>query len=531
MELFDRHFADEPGAGERWDLVVVDRRATGSDELVRLSRLGTPIGIDEGGEAREMMPYLIDTLPLPARLPRANCSSSAYQARPARRRAPGEAASGKVIVSFGGEDPGGLSSKMITALLEGNFFTAEQITLVVGPLFHCESLPRDVARLDAPSDLRERLHEFDILFTSFGRTAYEAVNAGISVVLFNPSRYHRTLSRIAGFPEIGVRRVRRRRLRRILSDRDELRSRCSRLAPEHQESISDRLEGLEVPLFDRCPVCGENKNMAIGRFPDRSFFRCRRCSMVYELDFSKGQRRYDKAYFFEDYRAQYGRTYLEDFDSIRDHAAGRIARLRAIGTPVADKRVLDVGCAFGPFLVEASRAGGRVLGIDVAHDAVEYVRNNLGLPCERLSLEDLDLDATFGTDTVDIVTMWYVIEHLPQLGRMLAKINTLLPLGGVFAFSTPNLHGISGRSNPQKFLANSPYDHFTLWDPRIARRVLRLYGFQVREVQITGHHPERFPVVGAAAGWRYSLLRRYSVLARLGDTFECYTVKVSELDR
>jgi hypothetical protein len=127
--------------------------------------------------------------------------------------------------------------------------------------------------------------------------------------------------------------------------------------------------------------------------------------------------------------------------------------------------------------------------------------------------------------------MWYVIEHFADVERILTKINSFIHLGGIFAFSTPNGSGISGRSDFQSFLSKSPYDHFTLWDPRIAETVLKRFGFRIREVKVTGHHPERFPFFGATHGWRHSLLRRVSETAKLGDTFECYAVKVSEITK
>lgn len=250
--------------------------------------------------------------------------------------------------------------------------------------------------------------------------------------------------------------------------------------------------------------------------------------MVYELDFSHGRRSYDESYFFEDYRKQYGRTYLEDFAVIRGFGAARLARMERLGFDPRGKRLLDVGCAYGAFLVEAASRGAEVLGIDVAAAAVEYVKGDLSLPCERASIEEIDLEAAFSVSGVDALTMWYVIEHLPRLGTVLDKINRMLPLGGTFAFSTPNLAGVSAKTDLLSFLRNSPYDHFTLWDPRIARRVLARHGFRVRETHVTGHHPERFRFAGANAGWRYELLRRFSTVARLGDTFECYAVKVSE---
>jgi predicted TPR repeat methyltransferase len=127
------------------------------------------------------------------------------------------------------------------------------------------------------------------------------------------------------------------------------------------------------------------------------------------------------------------------------------------------------------------------------------------------------------------VTLWYVLEHFPDADGVLAKASALLPKGGVFAFSTPNGRGISARRDLQRFLLNSPGDHFTIFSPRKLGATLARYGFALRRVRVTGHHPERFPGVLGRAAQKWAgaarVIRAASVLLRLGDTFEAYAVR------
>jgi len=101
----------------------------------------------------------------------------------------------------------------------------------------------------------------------------------------------------------------------------------------------------------------------------------------------------------------------------------------------------------------------------------------------------------------------------------------------VLAFSTPSSYGISARKNMRVFLSKSPQDHWTIWSPRLCKKVLARYGFKLCKVVVTGHHPERFPVLGklVQSGKKcclYQLLLFISRIFRLGDTFEAYAVKV-----
>jgi SAM-dependent methyltransferase len=127
-----------------------------------------------------------------------------------------------------------------------------------------------------------------------------------------------------------------------------------------------------------------------------------------------------------------------------------------------------------------------------------------------------------------------VLEHLRDPREALTEIHRLLRPGGVLAFSTPSFSGISGRKSPLGFLENSPEDHWTVWDHRKLSQILERFGFEVKSIVITGHHPERFPVIGkylkrkANGVCRSPLYRLFSGVSRVigwGDTFEAYAVK------
>jgi SAM-dependent methyltransferase len=190
-----------------------------------------------------------------------------------------------------------------------------------------------------------------------------------------------------------------------------------------------------------------------------------------------------------------------------------------------------VGCAYGPFLAAALERGVNPEGLEVAPEAAKGARENVGVPVHEGSFEETAGEEF--SDPFDVVTMWYVIEHFDDLRRVLGRVNSLVRAGGVFAFSTPNMRGISALAARTEFLRRSPRDHFTIWSPASARRVLRRYGFRIRRVTVTGHHPERFPgcrrLRPEGVIWRvFGLMSRF---LRLGDTFEVYATKEGGVGR
>jgi hypothetical protein len=60
-------------------------------------------------------------------------------------------------------------------------------------------------------------------------------------------------------------------------------------------------------------------------------------------------------------------------------------------------------------------------------------------------------------------------------------------------------------------------------------KLLARYGFELKKITVTGHHPERFPLagrfLGRKEGLRYGIFLWISRIFGLGDTFEAYAVK------
>jgi len=519
---------------ERWDLIVLDRFTSTYDEYLFWSTYGPVAAIDEGGGARAYAEYLIDALPhLPsgtAGWDGANVSSLGFLALPeARRTAPGRISS--VLVSFGGEDPAGLTEAFLAAAVDSGRLSPGSVTVVCGALAQQSGARRDgITYLGPIQDLREKLSSYDLVVTQFGLTAFEAAWAGCAVLLLNPSALHQRLSAAAGFVSLGVRKPSFARLDAALGDARALAQASAAAAPPERLDLAVRLASLEPRHAGACPACGGRTLRAVYRDQDRSYRRCADCGLVSMAYFGPRRNPYDNsAYFFEDYKKQYGRTYLEDLPSIRALAARRLDVMERYLPAGRDGAVvLDVGCAYGAFLMEAHARGWHPVGTDLSTDAVAYVRDTLRLPA---FVSDFSGEQATGLypDTLDALTLWYVIEHFDDLGRVLARAQGLLRPGGVLALSTPSAAGVSARLRPESFWSSSPADHFTVWDPRTTAGLLRRWGFKMVAVRITGHHPERFPgVPNKPRSLRYRLAMAASRLFGLGDTFECYALRVDD---
>jgi SAM-dependent methyltransferase len=510
-----------PPAGDGAPVIILDRFVTPRLEFEAWASLGPVIGIDEGGPCRGRFDFLLDILPgLPGRAP-ANFTMPALLPLPLNRRpafaAPAAAGRPRVLVSFGAEDAARLGALTVKALAGlGGRVSVDFPGAVPG--------------------LRERLWEYDLLITHFGLGAFEALHARVPALLVSPTAYHEKLARRAGFLSGGIGPAGAARAARLVFAPD-LPQRCGEIAARFGLDSESRVsfgELLTRPRSPRvCPCCGA-ASFTRGRLyraggdsgaaGARSYRVCPRCGIIAMLRLNPPPVEYGRDYFFGAYEKQYGKTYLEDFPALTAAARRRLARLLALTGATRGKRLLDIGCAYGPFLAAAREAGFSPEGIEPEAGAAGYVRDTLSIPCFRGFFPGPPLPP----ESFDAVTLWYVIEHFEAPGSVLQEIRRILKPGGALAFSTPSFRGVSGRVSLARFLERSPQDHWTVWSPRRARTLLKRLGFRVKRIVITGHHPERFPLIGGlckeGGPLRGSALL-ISRLLRLGDTFEIYAVK------
>ena len=103
------------------------------------------------------------------------------------------------------------------------------------------------------------------------------------------------------------------------------------------------------------------------------------------------------------------------------------------------KAVLDLGCA-GGFMAEALDArGARVTGIDPAAEAVAAARAHAEAQGRAIAYDvGVGEDLPYADAAFDAVVCVDVLEHVRDLGQVLAEVSRVLRPGGLFLFDTIN---------------------------------------------------------------------------------------------
>lgn len=551
-----------PGKGD-YAMILTDAFTLDRELALKLAATAPLAAIDEGSLNGDLCDCLVDIIPSYGLQRPANITDPSFITLPKNVRTekrPEKFEDIKnVLITVGGEDPADLVVPAVNALLQAK--TKIKIMAISNDENAVNRIPEELrgnATFSKPiHNLREQLYKYDVVITHYGFTAFEALAAGCGVLLLGTTNLHVQLAQKYNFECLPSAEITTENLVAFLSDVKSLypESPLSPSSSKNRNGKDDKTSkndgsarkglGAFVKVLSRgrrfsCPICQKDHepftDPIAARTTRHTFRRCRNCGMLYmSWTIDSEDTKYGENYFFADYKKQYGKTYLEDFKQIKSQCIRRTSIVDYVyrgSHKVITPSVLDIGCAFGPYLDAAADAGWQVFGTDASQEAVDYVQNSLHYPAAVAKFPAFDPSTEFGVKDFDAVTMWYVIEHFQNLDAVLRAVSKILKNGGVFAFSTPSASGVSGRFNTQSFFEHSPADHYSLWEPGRVASILRRYGFKVVKIVSTGHHPERFPQLAGKkkqTSLAWALYSGASHFFGLGDTFEVYCRKEKEI--
>ncbi|MCQ2575672.1 MAG: bifunctional glycosyltransferase/class I SAM-dependent methyltransferase [Treponema sp.] len=481
------------------------------------------ISIDEGSDFSSVSDYLLDIIPTTEYNRKSNLTDSGFIEKPVNRHYKKVEKIQKVLICIGGEDPANLTEASANCLKK--LLPAAKISVITSKSLNLEG----IEILSAVKNLKEHLYEYDLVVTHYGLTAFEAGFAGCGVIMVSTTELHEKLARNFNYSFIPYNKLNEQEFKKALESKNMFP--VNSLSVENK-SLGDFMSEISKGQKLCCPVCGEKntEDEIVSRNATRTYRRCNNCGMVYIAWTVESDKKYEKAYFFEDYKKQYGKTYQEDFDNIKNQCYRRVEEIEKFIPGCSEKKSLDIGCAYGPFLAAASEKGFEVYGTDISEDAVDYVSKKLKFSACVSAFPEINTKEQFNIEQFDVVSMWYVIEHFKDLKAVLTKVSELVKPNGIFAFSTPSGEGVSAVSDKDHFYEISPTDHYSVWEPSKANKILNNFGFEVVNIVSTGHHPERFPEIKAAGAkpgddlWQK--IDKLSHEKNLGDTVEIYCRKI-----
>ncbi|HVS28472.1 MAG TPA: class I SAM-dependent methyltransferase [Solirubrobacteraceae bacterium] len=184
---------------------------------------------------------------------------------------------------------------------------------------------------------------------------------------------------------------------------------------------------------------------------------------------------------------------------------------RALPPPA---RLLDVGAGRGRFVSSARAAGYEAGGIEPSERGIRAAAD-AGVELTQATIGDAD----FAPGSLDVITLWHVLEHVEDPNPALERIARWLRPGGALLVGVPNLASLQARLGGERWYHLDVPRHRTHFTPAGLRTLLRHHGFETQRSShvLCEHNPFGMwqSLVNRATqtpSWLYNALKRNAAL-------------------
>ena len=101
----------------------------------------------------------------------------------------------------------------------------------------------------------------------------------------------------------------------------------------------------------------------------------------------------------------------------------------------SENNLLDIGCGTGDLLVTCKSNGWNVVGVEPNNNAKKLAESKLNRQSTSTIFSDVD---QLTPEKFDVITLWHVLEHVPNLELYISKLKSLLKPNGVLVIAVPN---------------------------------------------------------------------------------------------
>lgn len=155
-------------------------------------------------------------------------------------------------------------------------------------------------------------------------------------------------------------------------------------------------------------------------------------------------------------------------------------KLKLINSSAQQKgRILDVGCGTGDFLQACQTDHWEVTGIEPNSKATVLAEKKVA-PNGRLFHDINELkEEEYGS--FDVITMWHVLEHVPNLMEYLVSLKKLLKEDGCLIIAVPNYKSYDAKYYNKFWAAYDVPRHLWHFSQKSVRELFSLKNFRVEK--------------------------------------------------
>lgn len=150
-------------------------------------------------------------------------------------------------------------------------------------------------------------------------------------------------------------------------------------------------------------------------------------------------------------------------------------KLNLINSLQADKgRILDIGAGTGDFLSVAKQDGWQTVGVEPSDKAKAIAK--------KKGVSFVEQTAELESHSFDIITMWHVLEHVPNLDNQIKELKRLLKTNGTLIVAVPNFKSFDAKYYGKFWAAYDVPIHFWHFSKKAIKMLFEKEGMQLVKV-------------------------------------------------
>jgi 2-polyprenyl-3-methyl-5-hydroxy-6-metoxy-1,4-benzoquinol methylase len=218
----------------------------------------------------------------------------------------------------------------------------------------------------------------------------------------------------------------------------------------------------------KCPVCENDSFTELFIKNDESFVRCNKCTLV----LINPRPEYEK--IKETYDNDYSRDYAKKADKKLKRSLKRVNLVKHNFTH--EGRWLDIGCSAGFVVKAAAMSGFEAYGVDVEPWGIDYGKSELGL--NNLSTGLLE-NQNYPDKFFDVISLYDVIEHVPDLNILIKELKRILTPKGVIDIVTPDIGHFRVTKPLSDWKEIKPSEHLYYFDKNTLNMLFKNHGLAI----------------------------------------------------
>lgn len=234
----------------------------------------------------------------------------------------------------------------------------------------------------------------------------------------------------------------------------------------------------------KCPICDSDKKspflVCIDNTVSKKPFELQECGVCGFVFTSPRPQNSDLGMFYEsDEYISHSNTkkgiVSRLYQSVRNKTLRQ--KLALINSRQKKGALLDIGCGTGEFANVMKLDGWNVRGIEPGDKACQAAKENYGL-----DVQPEEALANIAPGSMDVITMWHVLEHVPDLNGRLQELKTILKQDGLIIIAVPNRNSHDAAYYGKNWAAYDVPRHLWHFRPQDIRALVGAHGFEVKEV-------------------------------------------------